>query len=153
MQVDQRLRDCEPEACSADLLSLAALRPPETVEDVIELFLAQSGAIVGDGEFDLVAHSRRRELHLCALLRILVGVSQEVCEHLCDSVGVGLDVGDVLLDADPEALVPLLEVRTHLTADPLDQRAHRRRLGLDPELARVAAGEVEQVVDHLLELG
>ena len=60
VQVDQRLGDGEAEAGSADGLALSAVAAPETLEDVLELLLAQAGPVVGDVELHALAVLARR---------------------------------------------------------------------------------------------
>ena len=119
---------------------------------MLELLLLEARPVVRDRELDLLADLAGRQPDLGALRRVLVRVRQQIEEHLADSAVVGFDVRQVLLDTHGEALVLLLEVRPHLPADPLGQGSDRGRLRLDPKLARVAARQVEQVVDHLLQV-
>ena len=66
--------------------------------------------------------------------------------------GSAITLGQIGLEVDRDLLVLLLEVRLHPAGGALDQAADRDRLRLDSQLARVAARQVEQVVDHLLQL-
>ena len=94
----------------------------------------------------------RGQAHPRALVRVLVGVGEQVGQHLADAVRVGLDVGEVLLDADGELLSCSSKLGRIWLPTRWPRPADRRRLRVDAQLARVAAGQVEQVVDHLLQL-
>ena len=64
MQLDERLGDCEPEAGSADLLGLATLCPPETVEGVIQLLVAQANVKIYVCPSDPTADSNGMSLNM-----------------------------------------------------------------------------------------
>ena len=152
MQLDERLGDRQAEA-GAPGLSLAALRPPEAVEDVLQLLLLEARPVVGDRELDLVADLGRADSLTWApsgayLLAFVSRLKSTWPIRPASAWTSGRSFSTLTV----RLLVLLLEVRPHLPADALGQGSDGGRLRLDPKLARVAARQVEQVVDHLLQL-
>src|SRR5690606_1598041 len=143
----------EPDARATALPRLAA---PELLEDRPLLLPGDARAVVRDGDGDPAPFRRCRPAlaRLDAnddppvLGRVLDRVGEQVAEDLADPPLVALDHGDGIgqprLEGDALRLRGGAELARDLGGDP----PHVHRLLLEPELARLGAGDVEDVIDQ-----
>ena len=115
----------------------------ERAEELVEVLVGDAGAVVGDHDDDVLLGAVERDEHAPAVGQRVLGVGEQVGEHLHDLVGVELGhrVGEAVVDGDRDALVDG-DGAQHL----LDEGGKVGGLPHDAALT----GEVEQPGDDLL---
>ena len=139
MHLDDAVRHGETETGALAHL----LGGEERAEELVEVFLGDAGAVVGDHDDDVLLGAVQRDEDAAAVGQRVLGVGQQVGEHLHDLVGVELGhrVGEAVVDGDRDALVDG-DGAQHL----LDEGGQVGGLPHDAALA----GEVEQPGDDPL---
>src|SRR4029077_2827447 len=146
VQLDDLLADREAQAGADHLVRLGALESFVAPEHFAEVFGRNADAVIANSDIHLSVSDVGTDDHLSAFGRVLDRIGQQVADHLDQSVGVGVD--------DGEGLVELSAERVTVTGSPgtVDdhayQRVHIDRLRLDVDLSRLHPVEVQHLVDH-----
>ena len=148
VQVDERLddRQSEPGAGAAALVRRAA---EEAIEEPARLLRRDALTGVGDGDRRLLRVAFEAQRDRAVLGRVEVRVRDEVRDDLTDPRRIGERGGARVEDLHVQPLALGLQPRLDQGRDLGQRLAQVDAAGMDLELARLDARDVEQVVDEL----
>src|SRR5439155_9702248 len=102
VRLDEATTDVQPETGARDPRLAHVARPVERLEDEAPVGLGHSDALVVDGRHEYLAIDTRPDRDRRPGRRILLGVCDEVLEHLADATRVDVDGWQIGPDLDYE---------------------------------------------------
>ena len=147
------LHDREAEPGAAHLPRAPRVDAVESLEQASEVLLLDAAAVVLDAQAHAWNGAFARlgaQGHRGALGAVLHGVVDEVGEHLLERAAIGLHL-EALRRLELERDLPLLRALAKHAEEVGRERLEREALGSEPQLARLDAREVEEVLDEALQ--